>query len=52
MDCATKGGIKMKKCFIIEYQEWEAYNAETEEEAINMFIKDGHKDDDIISIKT
>ena len=33
--------------FVIRYSSWEAYNAYTEEEAIQMFKMDGHKNDEI-----
>lgn len=36
------------KNFVIHYRSWEAYNAKSREEAIEMFRKDGHKDDEII----
>jgi hypothetical protein len=39
------------KNFVIKYESWEAYNAESEEEAIEMFIKDGHDRDEIIEVE-
>jgi len=39
------------KNFVIKYESWEAYNAETEEEAIEMFKRDGHKEDEIIEVE-
>jgi hypothetical protein len=38
------------KNWVIRYESWEAYNAETEEEAIKMFKRDGHSEDDIIEV--
>lgn len=40
-----------EKCFIIRYESWEAYNAETKEKAIEMFKRDGHAEDEIINIE-
>lgn len=37
--------------WVIRYESWKAYNAETEKEAIELFKKDGHKQDEIISIE-
>ena len=39
------------KNFVIKYEGWEAYNTETKEEAIEMFRKDGHKEDEIIEVE-
>ena len=39
------------KNFVIKYESWEAYNAETKEEAIAQFVRDGHKDDEIIEVE-
>ena len=41
----------MKENYVIRYESWEAYNAESEEEAIKMFRKDGHENDEIIKIE-
>jgi hypothetical protein len=37
--------------YVIKYESWEAYNAETEAEAIEQFKRDGHKEEEIISIQ-
>lgn len=39
------------KNFVIKYESWEAYNAETEEEAKEMFVRDGHDYDEIIEVE-
>jgi len=45
-----KEGERMRN-FVIRYETREAYNAESEEEAIEMFRKDGHKYDQIIEVE-
>jgi hypothetical protein len=37
--------------YVIVYQSWEAYNAETVDDAIKQFRADRHKDDEIIEVK-
>jgi hypothetical protein len=44
-------GEIMLRNWVIEYNNWETYNAETEAEAIEMFKRDGHKEESIISIQ-
>ena len=41
----------MLKNYVIEYQDWDAYNAESEEEAIKKF-KNEHPEAEIINVKT
>jgi len=43
--------MKMIKNWVIKYESWDAYNAETKEEAVEMFKKDGHENDEIIDIE-
>jgi|688.fasta_scaffold1408445_2 hypothetical protein len=37
--------------WVITYESWDAYNAETEEEAISMFRKDHSATDEIVRIE-
>lgn len=41
----------MIRNFVIKYESWEAYDAESKEEAIKMFKADGHEDDEIIEVE-
>jgi hypothetical protein len=43
-------GQELKNWFI-KYTTWKAYNAYTQEEAIEMFKSDGHKEDEIDEIE-
>jgi len=40
----------MIKNYVIEYEDWDSYNAETKEEAINRFVKE-HPDSRILGIR-
>jgi hypothetical protein len=35
------------KNFVIKYRSWEAYNAYTKEEAVELFKRDGHEEEEI-----
>jgi hypothetical protein len=37
--------------WVIKYESWESYNAETKEEAIEMFKRDGHTESEIIEVE-
>ena len=39
------------KNYVIRFESWEAYNAYSEKEAIEMFRKDGHKEDIVIQVE-
>ncbi len=39
------------KNYVICYKSWEAYNAHSKEEAIEMFRKDGHPNDEILEVE-
>ena len=36
--------------YVIRYETWVSYNATSEENAIKMFIQDGHDEDEIIEV--
>lgn len=37
--------------WVIRYESWEGYNAESKEEAIKKFLEDGHTMDELVSIE-
>lgn len=41
----------MIRNWVVKYESWDAYNAETEEEAIAMFKKDHPDTDEIIEVE-